>query len=134
MKFNINSDNIKKLLERGCDQWVDDASETLTEKIKQNTVADSGKTREGWNRILISDKQLAIIGNPFENAIWEEFGTGEYAVSGDGRKGGWTYCDSNGDFHFTYGKQPRRPVQKSYTESRGELVLMAEQILKEVLK
>ena len=24
-----------------------------------------------------------------ENAIWEEFGTGEYALNGDGRKGKW---------------------------------------------
>jgi hypothetical protein len=27
------------------------------------------------------------------NAVYEEFGTGEYAFNGNGRKGGWFYVD-----------------------------------------
>lgn len=31
------------------------------------------------------------IGSPLESAYWEEWGTGEYAAHGDGRKGWWIY-------------------------------------------
>lgn len=37
--------------------------------------------------------QVATVGNPLQNAIWEEFGTGEYALEGDGRKTPWRYKD-----------------------------------------
>ena len=52
-------------------------------------------------------------------AIWEEFGTGEYALHGDGRKGGWFYEDEKGVGHFTHGKQPKRPLHNAFVSKKG---------------
>jgi len=36
-------------------------------------------------------KGEAQVGSPMEAAYWEEWGTGEHAAHGDGRKGWWIY-------------------------------------------
>lgn len=33
------------------------------------------------------------VGTPLESGYWEEWGTGEYAAHGDGRKGWWVYIE-----------------------------------------
>lgn len=38
---------------------------------------------------------VATIGTPHEAGYWEEWGTGEYAYHGDGRKGWWVYVEGN---------------------------------------
>lgn len=38
-------------------------------------------------------KGEATIGSPHEAAYWEEWGTGAYAVHGDGRQGWWVYVE-----------------------------------------
>ncbi len=134
MKLSKNTDAVKSAVERGCCQWLEETAEKLLEKTKDNTAVDSGKTRDGWESVTNLREKFAVIGNPLENAVWEEFGTGEYALSGDGRKNGWVYCDKNGEFHFTYGKQPRRPMMRAYLEIRSEAVQSAENIFKEVMK
>lgn len=134
MKLSKNTDIVKSNLERGCLKWLEETAQALVSKTKENTAVSSGRTRDGWSCILNREEGFAVIGNPLENAVWEEFGTGEYALSGDGRKNGWVYCDKEGNFHFTYGKQPRRPMMKAYLQLKGEAVSSAENILKEVMK
>ena len=64
---------------------------------------------------FIAGQHEAIIGSSDQNAIWEEFGTGEHALQGNGRKGGWSYQDEKGDWHYTTGKKPSRAFFKAYT-------------------
>lgn len=51
---------------------------------------DTGQTANSYQYQLVEgqDEQKAVIGSDYMNAVWEEFGTGEYALHG-GRKGGW---------------------------------------------
>ena len=64
---------------------------------------------------FISNESTVAVGSDLENAIWEEFGTGEYALHGDGRKGGWVYkSKKDGKFYHTYGKTPRQPLTKAF--------------------
>lgn len=55
------------------------------------------------------------ISSPLENAIWTELGTGEFALKGNGRKGGWKYKDAKGKWHFTRGKPPVRMLHNAFT-------------------
>lgn len=77
----------------------------------------------------------AQIGTPLESGYWEEFGTGEYAVNGDGRQGWWVYKDGyqgNGgkvlteaeakaiaardpSLHATNGRPANYTLEKSFT-------------------
>ena len=75
-------------------------------------------------------ENTAYIGSNYENAIWEEFGTGEYALEGNGRRGGWHYEDDNGDWHFTYGKTPNRALWNAYVTKKAAIKAHLENLLK----
>lgn len=46
-------------------------------------------------------------GNEVEYSVYLEFGTGEFAKDGNGRKGGWRYQDAKGNWWFTRGMKPK---------------------------
>lgn len=93
---------------------LEECAGELESQAKQNTRVDTSKTKNAWGHYVDDDKHEATIGNPEENAIWEEFGTGEYALEGNGRKGGWFYEDEEGNGHFTHGKTPSRAFHHAY--------------------
>lgn len=65
---------------------------------------------------------IGAIGSDMMNAVYEEYGTGEFAEKGDGRKGGWVYYDPvAGEFYFTYGKKPNKPLRRAGAVSRAEV-------------
>lgn len=114
-------------LEEGCGE--------LEAQVKRNTVVDTGQTKNSWqHRVTQSgDDFEGAVGSDYENAIWEEFGTGDYALHGDGRKGGWFYVDAKGDGHFTHGKRPRRPFHNAYTTMKNSLIKFFQDKFKEGL-
>lgn len=85
---------------------------------------DTGKTKGSWRYGVKRSKDSieAVIGSDMMNAIWEEFGTGEYALNGDGRKGGWRYQDEEGNWHATRGKTPSRVFFKAYTALKDGII------------
>lgn len=53
---------------------------------------DTGKRLKGSYASQVDEsKGTATVGTPLEEGYWEEWGTGEYAAHGDGRKGWWVY-------------------------------------------
>jgi hypothetical protein len=103
---------------------LEEVAGEVESQVKRNTVVDTGKTKNSWtHRVSQSgDGYTATVGSPEENAIWEEFGTGDYALNGNGRKGGWFYVDERGKGHFTHGKHPRRPLYKTYTAMKNKII------------
>jgi hypothetical protein len=111
---------------------VEEAAGELESQVKMNTAVDTGQTKNAWTHTVKSSDGGATgtIGNPLENSIWEELGTGEYALNGNGRKGGWFYVDRKGKGHFTYGKLPRRPLFKAYTALKNKLIKHMQDVFK----
>ena len=111
---------------------VEEASGELESQVKRNTAVDTGQTKNAWTHSVKTsdDETTGTVGNPMENSIWEEFGTGEYALNGDGRKGGWFYVDEKGNEHFTHGKHPRRPFHNAYTSLKNKLIKHMQDIFK----
>lgn len=113
---------------------LEEASGELESQVKRNTAVDTGQTKNSWtHRVtgsMTAGEYKAVVGSPMENAIWEEFGTGEYALNGDGRKGGWFYEDEEGVGHFTHGKHPRRPFHKAYTALKNRLIKHMQDVFK----
>lgn len=68
------------------------------------------------------DESTVAVGSDLENAIWKEFGTGEYALHGDGRKGDWTYIDEKGQGHHTHGKTPNQPLTKAFQVMKPKIL------------
>lgn len=102
----------------------------IVSSAKRNSPVDTGQLKNSWSYIVDEEKNEVIIGSPLENAIWNEFGTGEYAIDDDGRKGGWRYKDAKGKWHYTYGKQPNRTLFTAFTSNKT----MVENIAKNIFK
>lgn len=132
MSVELKDDSIKvkAALNDAIISWLYQAAEVIESQAKQNTVVGATTDTENkWGFAVDESKGEAIIGNKIENAIWEEFGTGEYALHGDGRKGGWVYVDEKGG-HFTRGKKPRRALHNAFETKRSAIVKEAERIIK----
>lgn len=106
------------------------AGEIESQTKRNQTRVDTGKTKSSWRHTVDGDKHIATIGSSEENAIWEEFGTGEYALQGNGRKGGWVYKDEKGDWYKTFGKKPLRAFWKAYTSLKNKIITKLQNSLK----
>lgn len=69
----------------------------IKSQAKRNTRVATSATKNSFDAVVddASSEIKLSIGSPKENAIWEEYGTGEYAVNGDGRKGYWVYVKNS---------------------------------------
>lgn len=128
--FADNTIQVNRMIDDAVNQWLEESAGELEAQTKRNTAVGlvaGGKTKGDWSHYVSEAEQKAVIGNPDENAIWEEFGTGEYALHGDGRKGGWYIPIGDGEgmiseavvqaYHFkvVYGKDGMR---FAYTEGK----------------
>lgn len=134
VKFTDNSMKVKAAIEEAALQYLHEVSGELVSATQRNTPVDTGQLKGSWNYIVDDGELESKIGSPLENAIWTEFGTGEYALKGNGRKGGWKYKDGRGIWHFTHGKTPVRMLHKSFTALKPKLIKRAEQVLKGSMK
>lgn len=134
MTFIDNSKEVKAALKRSCMKSIIEMCGELVSQTARNSRVKTGKTKGSYQYKVDEDKLEGFVGSNYENAIWEEFGTGEYALNGDGRKGGWFYKDASGKGHFTHGKKPNRPLFKAYTALKNEFYDIIVRNIKNELK
>lgn len=106
-------------------------------QIKQLTPVAEGALRDSiTHQISESGGSLteAQVGSGLDYAIYQEFGTGEHAENGSGRKGGWVYTAPNGEKIFTRGNRPRRMFRTGFKASRARIVRAIQQRMSEVGK
>jgi len=124
IKFIDHTEEVKDVIASLAMSSLDEAAGELTSQVKQNTKVRTGRTKNSWQYKTgkSGEDYMAAVGSDYQNAIWEEFGTGEYALGGNGRKGGWFYEDEQGEGHFTRGKRPRRPFHNAYTMMKDRII------------
>lgn len=147
VEFTDNSVKVINALNDACIAWLHEAAGELQSQTKRNTKVGKvagGKTKGQWKYQVNESKLEAVVGNPNETSIWLEFGTGDYALKGDGRKGGWYILIGSGSgqisqevvdaYHFpvvygkngkkyayTTGMKPQRPLYKAFTENKTKI-------------
>ena len=109
---------------------LEECAGELESQVKRNTRVDTGKTKSSFKHHVDDEKHVATIGSSDENAIWEEFGTGEFARQNNGRKGGWAYKDAKGDWHYTVGKKPSRAFWKAFNSLKNKIITRIQNSLK----
>lgn len=109
---------------------LDECAGDLESQTKRNSRVKTGKTKNSFQHSIDDSTHTAYIGSNYDNAIYEEFGTGEYALKGDGRKGGWYYVDERGDGHFTHGKTPSRAFWNAYNSTKNSIITKIQNALK----
>ena len=134
VQFDDFSMQVKAALEEAAVQFLHEAAGELVSQTARNSPVDTGQLKNSWQYKVDENKLEATIGSPLENAIWNEYGTGEYALEGNGRKGGWSYKDDHGDWHHTFGKKPERTFDKAYKGLKPKIIKRAEDVLKGTMK
>ena len=148
VEFTDNSIHIKGEINRASLNWVEEIAAEIESQTIKNTRTDTGNTKKHWNHYMNEAEGEAVIGNDLENAIWEEFGTGEYAVNHNGRNTPWyvpvwkvlgkkkptfngkveiVYLDGK-PYYKTNGKKPSRAFTKAFEAVKPKAEKMAEEI------
>lgn len=134
--FEDNNIKLQEAISGRIFQALEEAAGELESQVKRNTRVDTGQTKNSWQHKVTGSTDeglhVAVVGSPMENAIWEEFGTGEYALEGNGRKGGWSYQDEKGDWHHTMGKKPSRALHNAVTTKKAKIIKIIADNLKDL--
>lgn len=161
VEFLDFSIEVKDAMEDAVTAYLHEAAGELEAQTKRNTRQGwryRDKTATSlWKSEVDEGEKMAQVGSPDEAGYWEEFGTGEYALNGDGRKGWWVYVEGSGDSprsgqkyyskdealqimamlradgldaHITDGHEPNRPLHRAFTSLKSPLIRRAEEVLK----
>lgn len=148
IKFEDYSIQCKATINSATKNWLTECSSEVVSQASRQSRRDLGQLQGSWNyKVSESNDSLeSQVGSPLENALWEEFGTGQYAANG-GRQGGWYIHESkltpkakskmkkvrgkNGQiFYYTKGKYPQHTLQKIFDTNREKFKARLESILK----
>ena len=158
VEFTDNSIQVKTELEAAVIAYLHEAAGELTSQTTRNSRPvkyGQQDVKNSWDYVVDEDELMAAVGSPLEAAYWEELGTGEYALNGDGRKGWWVYVEGNDtpranqkmyteeeaksvaaflrskglDAHATKGTEANRPLFNAFTASKTALVRRAEEVM-----
>lgn len=163
VEFIDNRVQINRAIDDAIGAFLLESSAEIVAAAARNSRVDSGQLKGSWKANVNETKGEAVIGSELENAIWEEFGTGEYAIDGKGHGGGyWVFVkdggNSTGDDHvgkrytlqeakqivamlrdegldayYTKGKKPNRTLQRAFDANKGKIIRRAKTIFKEAL-
>ena len=122
INFTDNSIQVINAINQEILNALEEASGELEGQVKDNSRFDTGKTKNSWTHKVDEHKYEAYVGSNYENAIWEEFGTGIYAQNGNGRKDvPWIYQSEDGKWHRTKGKKPRKALQNAFKSMKNSI-------------
>lgn len=130
VEFQDFSIQVKGAISDRVNAALEECAGELESQTKRNSRAATGRTKNSFRHVVDDETHTAYIGSDLENAIWEEFGTGEHALNGDGRKGGWRYKDERGEWHYTTGKKPSRAFWRAYTSLKTAIVRRLESAMR----
>lgn len=122
IEFHDYSMQVKNAIDDRINAVLEECAGEVESQTKRNSRVKSGQTKNSFQHKVMDSEHIAYIGSNEENAIWEEFGTGEHALKGNGRKGGWAYKDGKGDWYFSYGKTPSRAFWKAFTSLKNSII------------
>lgn len=136
--FKDNRVEVKGAMSNAISTALLEAAAELVSQTAQNTPVKTGQLKGSWKadvREVDNGTSVATIGSDVEHAIWVEFGTGDYALNGDGRKGGWAYEDEKtGESIWTRGMKPRRPFWNAYTTLKPKLIKHMQDVFRGTMK
>ena len=150
--------DVKNAIKEKCIQLLYDAGNEVISQVTSRSVRKTGQTAGSYETSSVDEGQMCIhVGSNYENAIWEEFGTGEFAEKGDGRKGWWVFVEGQrgGGPHaggksyatkdqakramailrkkglpafYTRGKHARHPFRDGYNSAKPKIIKRAEEL------
>ena len=79
VEFTDNTAKIKAALSEGVIGFLHEAGGEIQAQTQRNSRVDTGQTKGSYKYMVDEgkDESTVAVGSDLENAIWEEFGTGE---------------------------------------------------------
>lgn len=122
--FKDKSKDIKKQMNVVSEEAMEAALLFIEAQAKSlSPVGNSGELRDKIDHQVESRGKDIIgkVGSPLEHALYVEFGTGEFAENGAGRKGGWSYQDPSGEWFFTWGQDPQPFMRPAFRRNKKQI-------------
>ena len=134
VRFEDYSIRVMELINSRINIALEEAAGEMESAVKRNTRVDTGQLKNSWQHQVVESEHTAYIGSPLENAIWEEFGTGEHAkeTGHQGRETPWRYKDEKGKWHTTTGKKPSRALDRAFNSKKEKLKKLIQKRIKEL--
>ena len=153
IQFEDNSIAVKNAIESAARAFLHEAGGEIAGQAGKNSRRRTGKTAGSFTYKVDDGGFEVAVGSNEQNAVWEEFGTGEYAVHGDGRKGYWVFVEgqSSGggkdgktydlqgakravailrkkglNAYYTKGKKPNKALETAFTTTTPTIKAAAE--------
>jgi len=145
VEFHDYSINVKAELNDTTKGWLHTWANEIASKARDTVQMDGEQgvqLRKSYRADVDDGAGVAQIGTPLESGYWEEYGTGEYAVHGDGRKGWWVWKDgyqgnggkvlteaeakaiaaSDPSLHASNGREPSYTLEKAFTTTKPKAI------------
>lgn len=123
-------------LDRAVDRALRQCGEVLVTTVKANIttqhIIDTGILRDSIAYEV--DGNELVVGTNVEYSIYQELGTGLFAVNGDGRQTPWAYKDAEGNWHRTNGTHPRPYMGPVLYDQRDRIEQIINNAIMEALK
>lgn len=133
IEFKDYSKIVLDKINQTADTFLEEVGGEIESQTKQNTKVVTSQTKNSWEHIVNADKKEVQIGSRYKNALYEEMGTGIYALNGNGRKTKWVYKNPNDNkFYTTVGKKPRRMLWNAYQTLKNPIINEARRRFNEI--
>ena len=158
VRFEDYSIRVTDALDGAAERFLREAAFEVEAETKRTTPTKKTQLKGSWASDVNTDAKVAQIGSPLEESFWNEFGTGSYAIHGDGRKGWWVYIEGqsrgakNSKVYnsqqeaeeaaeflrkvkglpavVSNGEPPQRTLENAFAAKKNAIIRMAENILK----
>lgn len=122
-KFEDNSKKIKEQLTNCSEEAMEAACLIVEAQAKALAPVRTGELRDKIDHTVKNEKGVVrgTVGSPLDYAMYVEYGTGEFAENGKGRKGGWGYTDEEGIEHWTRGNKPQPFLRPAFRRKHKQV-------------
>lgn len=123
IEFQDNSKKAKAEIAKVSQKGMEAALLMLEASIKAGAPVSSGHLRDHIDHktTVSGTKVTGQVGSPDMYAVYVEYGTGEFAENGSGRKGGWNYQDPSGEWFFTWGQEPQKFMRNGFRQNKNKV-------------
>lgn len=128
MTFKDNSEEAKERIEQTTLKFLLQACILVQGQAALLATVSTGRLRASIDYVIDEQEMAGYVGTNVEYAVYVEFGTGEFAENGMGRKGGWVYQDSSGEWFFTWGQAPQPYLRPAFRTTKGQIEALAQSI------
>ena len=132
MVFKDNSMEGKERLKNAAAKWLLQACILVEGQAVLLAPVATSRLKQSIDYIVDDDELVGYVGTNVDYAIYVEFGTGEFAENGNGRKGGWMHKDLSGEWFFTWGIEPQPYLRPAFRQTKGQIEALAKSIFGEV--